>query len=134
MRTTYLDIDLSKLYKHTGSFVPDLPLELKLIEGFMLYGNDEETVIDEFTNIVLQSIYNDKLNRPYEEIHSFYKESEYISKIFLFLNKLEILILNNVKPDIINIRFKQYIEKTANKLIVTFEVTENDRKIIQAKT
>jgi hypothetical protein len=134
MRTSDLDIDLSQLYKHTGSFVPDLPLELKLIEGFMLYGNDEETVIDEFTNIVLQSIYNDKLNRPYEEIHSFYKESEYISKIFLFLNKLEILILNNVKPDIINIRFKQYKEKTANKLIITFEVTENDRKIIQAKT
>lgn len=118
-----LVIDLSKIVKLTGMLFPDEPYELRLVELFKLYYNDDNEPIGIFTNELLKRIYNDNVDRGYDEITNFYKEKDYISTVFGFLNTLEYILLNRTHPDVTNIEFTRWEIKTDTVLVAIFKVS-----------
>jgi hypothetical protein len=117
-----LVIDLTRMRTIAGKLIPNNLLELRLIELFRLYYTDENEPIVLFTKEVLKVIYNDDVDRPYDEIVNFYREREYVSIVFGFLNTLEHILLNSTTPNIVNMTFKGYISNTETKLEVVFNL------------
>ncbi len=117
-----LVVDLTRLKLLTGKLIPGVLLELRLIELFRLHNTDEDEPIAVFTNEVLKHIYNDNIDRHYDEIVHFYRERDYINIVFGFLNTLEYILLNKTSPNVINIVFDKYQTNTNIKLEVVFKV------------
>lgn len=122
MTSSLIEIDLSRFINITGKLVPGVPLELKLIEFYSQIESDEDNAFNKFTNYILKYLYKDSIDRPYSEITTFYKEKEYIHIVVYFLDMLEIYILSKIEPNVINIKFKEFKEKTDTKIVGVFEL------------
>ena len=123
----YLEIDLSNLQKHTGKLIPGVDVEMRLVELFKLfYFNDEP--LESFTQYLLGHVYADQeLNviHTYDEVLDFYKEKFYLSVVFEFISLVEHLVLNKINDiDIINISFKNWVDKTNYIAKFEYEVVD----------
>ena len=107
-----------------GKLLPGNLIEMRLIELFRLYYTDENEPVVIFTKELLKVIYNDDVDRNYDEIIHFYKERDYVSIVFGFLNMLEHLLLNSSTPNVVNIVFKGYKSNTETDVDVIFLITK----------
>jgi hypothetical protein len=117
-----LVVDLTRLKPLAGKLIPGVLLELRLIELYRLHHTDETEPIGIFTNEVLKHVYNDDVNRHYDEIVHFYRERDYINIVFGFINTLEYILLNKTPPDVADIVFDSYKVNTDIKLEVVFKI------------
>ena len=100
--TEYVDIDLSSLYKLSGNLIPDMNIELRLIELYS-YSNRTE-IFNRFTEIVLKDVYYyQEVKEPLKEINKFFKYKVFLSTVTKFINFIEIIILKELSNDKINL-------------------------------
>ena len=100
--TEYVDIDLSSLYKLSGNLIPDMNIELRLIELYS-YSNRTE-IFNRFTEIVLKDVYYyQEVKEPLKEINKFFKYKVFLSTVTKFINFIEIIILKELANDKINL-------------------------------
>ena len=98
----YVDIDLSSLYKLSGNLIPDMNIELRLIELYS-YSNRTE-IFNRFTEIVLKDVYYyQEVKEPLKEINKFFKYKVFLSTVTKFINFIEIIILKELSNDKINL-------------------------------
>ena len=98
----YVDIDLSSLYKLSGNLIPDMNIELRLIELYS-YSNRTE-IFNRFTEIVLKEVYYyQEVKEPLKEINKFFKYKVFLSTVTKFINFIEIIILKELANDKINL-------------------------------
>ena len=98
----YVDIDLSSLYKLSGNLIPDINIELRLIELYS-YSNRTE-IFNRFTEIVLKEVYYyQEVKEPLKEINKFFKYKVFLSTVTKFINFIEIIILKELSNDKINL-------------------------------
>ena len=98
----YVDIDLSSLYKLSGNLIPDMNIELRLIELYS-YSNRTE-IFNRFTEIVLKDVYYyQEVKEPLKEINKFFKYKVFLSTVTKFINFIEIIILKELANDKINL-------------------------------
>ncbi len=98
----YVDIDLSSLYKLSGNLIPDMNIELRLIELYS-YSNRTE-IFNRFTEIVLKEVYYyQEVKEPLKEINKFFKYKVFLSTVTKFINFIEIIILKELSNDKINL-------------------------------
>ncbi len=98
----YVDIDLSSLYQLSGNLIPDVNIELRLIELYS-YSNRTE-IFNRFTEIVLKEVYYyQEVKEPLKEINKFFKYKVFLSTVTKFINFIEIIILKELSNDKINL-------------------------------
>lgn len=101
-QTEYVDIDLSSLYQLSGNLIPDMNIELRLIELYS-YSNRTE-IFNRFTEIVLKDVYYyQEVKEPLKEINKFFKYKVFLSTVTKFIDFIEIMILKELANDKINL-------------------------------
>lgn len=101
-QTEYIDIDLSSLYQLSGNLIPDMNIELRLIELYS-YSNRIE-IFNRFTEIVLKDVYYyQEVKEPLKEINKFFKYKVFLSTVTKFIDFIEIMILKELANDKINL-------------------------------
>ena len=121
--STNLDVNLSVLLKTEPKLFPDELVELKMIEFYRYYQDEENNIYKLFTKYLLNRIYRDEIDHDVNDIFNFYKCSMYNNIIIEFNNKLDlILTLKSKMIDFINIEFNSYLEKAEDKLLVRFNL------------
>lgn len=119
----YVDIDLSMFYKLPCKLIPGELVELKMIEFYKYYQDDNDNIYNLFTKYLLKLRYGDEVDRDPIDIFHFYKPSYYANVILDFNNKLDcLLILKSNVTNFKNIVFDRILTKTDDKLLVRFKI------------
>lgn len=120
---TYIDIDLSMFYKLPCRLIPGELVELKMIEFYKYYQDDNDNIYNLFTNYLLKLRFGDNVDRNPVDIFHFYKPSYYANVILDFNNKLDcLIILKSNITNFKNILFDRILTKTDDKLLVRFKI------------
>lgn len=120
---TYVDIDLSMFYKLPCKLIPGELVELKMIEFYKYYQDDNDNIYNLFTNYLLKLRYGDNVDRNPVDIFHFYRPSYYANVILDFNNKLDcLIILKSNVTNFKNILFDRILTKTDDKLMVRFKI------------
>lgn len=108
MTSIWLDTDKLKPY---CNLLLDVDIELELLPMFRLYSfKEEDEPFIKFCKLVLNKMYNDDKERDYTDVFIFYKEQTFITQVFTFLARIEILLLSKVeRTDIVNIIFDKMV-------------------------
>lgn len=123
LKSTSLDVDLSKLLKIQPRIFPDELVELKMIEYYRYYQDETNNIYNLFTKYILNRIYRDELDHDVNEIFNFYKPNAYNNIIIDFNNKLDLILTLQLKLiDFVNIEFNSTLERTEDKLLVRFNL------------
>lgn len=131
-KTTYLDIDLSYLLKREPKLIPDKLVELKMLEFYKYYQNDNDSIYFHFTKWILKLLFMSDSDYDLNEINNFYSTDLYENVVINFNNEIDfILMLNLDNYNFINIEFDSYVKKTEEELIVRFKVITLERGMIK---
>lgn len=122
----YITLDISVILRRFGRIIPESDIEIELIKLYKRYHYGRDNMIEKFTNKVLQLIFKDNKDRPYTDIYNFYKDKEYLTAIYTFIDFNTVLINRYIGPDYINVVFNKIKEYTKEKLIVEYEVLKNE--------
>lgn len=108
MKQKELCLNLNRFEKYANRLIPDYPIELKLIELYRLVENEDNSIYNDFTVLVLQYLFKDTVVRPFSDITIFYKEKRYVNIVQSFIDKLTIYLLHHCDPKVNNIVFKEF--------------------------
>lgn len=122
--TEYKVLDMSVLYRLPNILQADNKVELKMIEFYKYYPNEENNAFVLFTKHFLRVLYKDNIDHDVTDIYKFYTASAYNSAVMSYLNKLDLILTLKLKlSNFVNIEFDSIVYKDENKLDIKFKVT-----------
>lgn len=121
--TKYIDIDMSVLLKLHNILSPTEKLELKMLEFYKFYQDENNNMYKLFTKWLLNYLFMDNVDHPLYAIEHFYSLNTYNNAIITYCNRLDMIILVKSRlTSFINIEFDSYVVNTADKIVVRFKV------------
>lgn len=125
----YLDIDMSELLAYDFNLFPGTKIELKLLEYYKFYTNEDNDPYKLFTRYLLKRIYKDDVIRDTSEIFKFYSVNKYIACVMGFINRIDYLILNKTRLiNFVNIEFNKVTKLDKETLEIRFLITLRKEK------
>ena len=122
IKTTVIEINLTRLMGLTGNMIQDSPIELELIPLYKYRHTEDSNTYTLFTNIVLEKLYGSVKNYTLSDIYTFIPKKRYEHCFLNFVHTLEIFILNKIRPNPLDIVFLKYKVFTKESIIAIFRV------------
>jgi len=125
MKTVVKEVDLSELKKYIGVWIPGTSLELAIIRFYRKNVTSEQDMFKDLNKYITNKLRGTKdVEYTYADLMDLVHEKHYNNLLFIFLGKLEKVLLNNTTPDVIDIVYLRAVDVTNFKF--EFEYTYKD--------